>query len=203
MASPTPTATATATPLSGTAFGATQDSWILQASPNQNKGKDGNLHAQGLSGKLRRTLVQFDLSSIPPSSCVSSAMLRLTLTKVPATSRIYNVHRVLASWTAGTGVTNSGVTWNWRDGVLPWDTAGGDFAAAPTAATPTGRIKGVTLQWNVTADVAAFVAGTAVNNGWLIRDANEGTGGEFAFASRENGAAAKRPQLVVSFSACP
>jgi hypothetical protein len=55
----------------------------------------------------------------------------------------------------------------------------------------------------VTADVAAFVAGTAPNNGWLVKDANEGTGTEFVFASRENGTIAKRPRLTVTVAACP
>jgi hypothetical protein len=55
----------------------------------------------------------------------------------------------------------------------------------------------------VTSDISAFLAGTASNNGWVVKDANESSGAEFVFASRENGTPAKHPQLVVTFTACP
>src|SRR5206468_4540299 len=97
-------------------------------------------------------------SSIAPSSCVSSAFLRLRLTGVQSASRIFGVYRLTQSWTEGTGTSNSGATWKTRDGATAWTTPGGDFAAAATASTATGTTNGVTLQWDVTADVAAFVA---------------------------------------------
>ena len=84
-----------------------------------------------------------------------------------------------------------------------WTTPGGDFAATATASVPTGTTNGVTLQWNVTADVAAFLAGTAPNDGWVVKDVNEGTGSEFRFASRETGTVASRPQLAITFAPCP
>jgi hypothetical protein len=204
----TPTSTSTQTPtMSSTPappaqFSAVQDAWIDQANATQNKGTDTTLHVQPVAGKLRRTLVRFDFSSVSPSSCVSSAVLRLTLTAVQSTSRTYAVHRLSQSWTEGNGTANSGVSWSRRDGVTAWTSPGGDFNALATAQRATGTTNGVTLEWNVTADVAAFVAGTAANDGWLVKDANEGSGGEFRFASRENGTIAKRPQVVITFGPC-
>jgi len=130
-------------------------------------------------------------------------VLKLTLTQVQTNARTYAVHRLNTSWAEGNGAANSGVTWNSRNGVNAWTTAGGDFAPTATASTATGTVNGATLQWDVTWDVAAFLAGTASNNGWLVKDAHEGTGAEFVFASRENGTPTKRPQLVVTFTACP
>jgi hypothetical protein len=199
----TPTATPTPTPPPPAILSAVKDSWIQQDNATQNKGTDTGLRVKSASGKLRRSLVQFDLSSIAPSSCIESAALKLTLTQVQNTARTHAVHRLTANWTEGTGVSNSGVTWNSRNGLNPWTAAGGDFAPTATASTATGTVNGATLQWDVTSDVSAFLAGTASNNGWLVKDANEGTGAEFVFASRENGTPTKRPQLVVTSTACP
>jgi hypothetical protein len=198
-----PTATATPTAIVPTMLGASQDSWIDQANVTQNKGKDTALKVQPAAGKLRRTLVQFDLSAFAPGSCVSTALLKLRLTAVQSTARTFGVYRVTQGWTEGTGTTNSGVTWNTRNGVSAWTAPGGAFSAAATAAITTGTTNNVTLQWNVTADVAAFVSGTAPNDGWLVKDVAEGSGNEFRFASRENGTVAARPQLVVTLAPCP
>ena len=147
--------------------------------------------------------MSFDLSTLPTSACVGSAKLMLKLTGTQYVPRTFAVHRIVQSWSEGTGGTNTGVTWNRRDGITTWTKAGGDFAGTPTASVGTGTINGATLQWNVTADVAAFRSGTAPNYGWLIKDASEGFGSEFRFASRESITVAIRPQLKVSFVPCP
>jgi hypothetical protein len=182
---------------------ATQDAWIDQGNQSQNKGNDTNLKVLGAAGKVRRTLVQFDLSSLPGAACVDSARLKLRLTAVQNAPRTFAVHRLTQSWTEGTGAANSGVTWTRRDGVVGWTAPGGDFASGATASTSTGTTNNVFLQWDVTPDVAAFIAGTATNDGWLVKDANEGSGNEFRFASRETSTVANRPHLEITFRSCP
>jgi glucose/sorbosone dehydrogenase len=199
---PTVTPTRTATPLPTTTLGAVQDAWIQQSNVLQNKGTDTTLRVKGTAGQLRRTLVQFDLSSLS-SSCIASAVLELTLTKVQNSPRTYAVHRLTTSWVQGTGTSTSGVSWSRRDGVTAWALPGGDFVASATAAAATGTTNGATLHWDVTADVAAFLNRTVPNNGWLLRDANESNGGEFIFGSRENGTVATRPRLTVTITPCP
>src|SRR5262249_10583136 len=67
----------------------------------------------------------------------------------------------------------------------------------------TGTTAGVSLHWDVTADVAAFQADPTSNFGWLIKDAQESGGGvEFKFASDETGTLVKRPTLVVTYAPC-
>jgi hypothetical protein len=204
-ASQTPTSaspTATAPPLPPQQLVAVQDAWIDQSNVTQNKGTDTNLRVSPANAKLRRALVQFDLSSIPATACLSSATLMLKLTAVQSPGWTIAAHRLTQSWTEGTGRSNSGVTWSRRDGATSWTTAGGSFVATATAEVFTGTSNGVTLQWDVTADVAAFVAGTAPNYGWLVKDSNEGTGKESRFASRETNTA-NRPQLQITFVPCP
>jgi len=198
---PSPAVTPTVRPV--VSLDATQDAWIQQDSVTRNKGNDTGLHVKSASGKLRRALLQFDLTSISPTACIGSATLKLTLTKVQSKARTYAVHRVTASWTEGNGASNSGVTWSRRDGVTVWGSAGGDFAPTATATTPTGTTNGVALEWDVTGDVRAMLAGAVPNTGWLLKDADEGSSVELVFASRENGTIQKRPQLMVTFAACP
>jgi hypothetical protein len=58
----------------------------------------------------------------------------------------------------------------------------------------------VTLSWDVTADVQAFVDGTA-DNGWRINDQTEGsaTARTGQFRSAEYGTVSQRPILEVSY----
>src|SRR6266404_3959902 len=99
---------------------ATQDAWIDAGSVNQNKGRDTKLHVRS-SGPARRTLVQFNLSSIPQCAPVASADLQLTVASKGSASRIYNAHQLTSSW------TQAGVTWSRGVSTQTWTTGGGDF----------------------------------------------------------------------------
>lgn len=140
-----------------------------------------------LLGANKRSFVKFDLTScaIPAVADVRSASLRLKLLTAPSASRTHNVTRVTGAWSEGT------VTWNLQPGV----------AGAPTASITTGAADGATVQADVRTDVASFVAGSATNHGWRLRDASEGsaTAREATYASREHATAADRPQLVVTW----
>jgi hypothetical protein len=191
-----PTATPTSKPTTVTLV-ATQDAWIDAGNTTQNKGNDTKLRVKS-SGPVRRTLVQFSLSSIPACATVTAADLQLTLTNKGNTSRTHNAHRLTRSW------TETAVTWKTAQSATLWTAAGGDFNAAATASTATGTTSGVVRHWNVTNDVAAFVVGGAVNDGWVVKDATEGSGGvEFQYASSENGTVTTRPKLTVTYTGCP
>jgi hypothetical protein len=182
---------------------AVRDTWITSDRPDQNKGTDSGLRVRGSSTITRRTLVQFDLSKVvvPAGYCVNAATLKLTLTQAQTTSRTFSVYPMSAGWTEGTGSTSSGATWRRRDGATFWSRAGGDFTGVATASTATGTTSGRALQWNVLADVKAFMAGTS-NAGWIVKDLAESGGGEFIFASRQSSTATRRPQLVVTIGPC-
>ena len=104
-------------------FEAAQDAWIDQGKPTQNKGTDTSLRVKAQGGSLRRSLVQFDLSGIPASGCIQTAMLKMTLTSVGRSSRSYGVYRVSTTstpWVEGTSSSSSGVTWQRRTGSAAW-----------------------------------------------------------------------------------
>lgn len=138
--------------------------------------------------------------------------------------RSVDLHRMLMTWAEGNGreadysQTQSfrgsipGATWNCASdanttngrpdcfGVSAWEMAKPNrsdlhpWTAAPTASSliTNGLIGSV--EWDVTADVQAFLGGTADNYGWIVKKANEGQPGRVDFASRESGLG---PRLLI------
>lgn len=202
----TPTAAATPAATGGApiALTAARDAWIDQLRPDQNKGADATLRVRPPAGGLeRRALVAFDLAAIPAGACIRSAQLRLRLTSVASASRVLTAHRLTRAWLEGNGKSRSGATWRTFDGLAAWSAAGGAFAGTASASAVTGTTSGVTLAWDVTSDVAAFVAGTTADHGWVIKDLADAAGGEFRFASRQHGTPAARPRLMVTVGCGP
>jgi len=175
---------------------ATQDAWIDENQPTANGGADAIDQVNSLVGKKKRTLLQFDVSGVPACAVLSSATLalRVKTNDQPAASRTHSVHRLGSPWTEG------GVTWLTRDGTTAWDAPGGDFAAATASAVVTGT--GALVQWNVAADVAAYMTGTP-NDGWVVRDADVGTAPPttIGYGSRTSAAPADRPALALELDA--
>ena len=172
----------------------TADSHIDQNAQTTNSGNVDPILVESRASKAKRIVVRFDVSTIPSEAAVKSAALSMRMTKAPGQSRTYGAHRI----TGTTLWTETGVTWNSRNGTTNWTTAGGDFNAA-TDTTTTGTTGNVTLSWDIPADVQAWVDGSATNNGILIKDETEGPKGKSEFASKENGTAANRPKLVVTY----
>jgi hypothetical protein len=88
-------------------FYPTQDAFVSQGDPGVNFGTYGWLITYSNPWSLLyRTLMEFDLTSIPPGTPVSSAVLNLYMFDQAGTDFTVDVHSVLASW------TEAGVTWN-------------------------------------------------------------------------------------------
>jgi len=179
---------------------------------NAEPGKSGNNYGDMseiwvisyLSGQARnqRVFVHFNLPQISTGSTVTLATLYLYMKDAPSADRTYGAHRVDPNdWTEGTGAKGSGIDWVTYDGSTSWTTPGGDFLGA-TSTTATGTTSGVWLDWTVTTDVSAFVAGTASNYGWCIKDATEDEGTEYKsdFYSKET-SETQKPYLEITFIA--
>jgi hypothetical protein len=116
---------------------------------------------------------------------VTGATLKLYLATAPSASRTYQVFRTAASWGEST------LTWNNQPSV----------AGSATASASTGTSSDVTLSFDVTADVRAFVAGSDTNTGWRLNDGSEtsATTRSGTFGTREAANPAQRPTLVVTY----
>src|SRR5262249_25489387 len=73
--------------------------------------------------------------------------------------------------------------------------AGGSFAEEPTDTLLQTHDQQRFVQFDVTADVAAFLSGSP-NRGWLLQRTDDEAGGKVEYSSRE-AAAAERPRLVL------
>jgi hypothetical protein len=191
----------TATP-SGTTVMA--DALANQASPNANTGSASTVNVRSNVGANRRTYLRFDLTAcspaIPAGAIVKVARLRLFLTAQPGSCRTEDVFRVAASW------TEAGITWNNQPfGTTVNNPASGlrtdAITVGPSPCQNTATNAYVT-GWVVTTDVQAFVSGSAINNGWMIRDdaENAATSQNATYATKEAANLSRAPQLAVTYS---
>lgn len=163
---------------------------------------------------LRRALLRFDLTSIPPDSEVLDASLLIEVDIAPpgATGFDATLHALDAAWgEAGSFAPGAGgggapaqpgdATWLHRffDTEF-WDSQGGDFEPTPSASAPLDAGTGpFTFQATPTlvADVQGWVDQPATNFGWMIRGEEDNPGNARRIASRENPDLA--PGLEVTF----
>jgi len=199
------TCTITATPATTTAV---VDATVRQGSATLNFGTLTSTNVSSGSGINQRAFLRFDLSTcnpaIPTGAVVRLATLRVYLTAVPIACRTIDVFTATAAW------TEAGITWNNQ----PFGTAINNPPTASrsgsfTVGTPAGcqnQATGVYLVGGtVTSDVAAFVAGSTTNFGWMLRDDAEGsaTTRTVTFSSKELATVGQAPQLVVTYVAVP
>ena len=187
------------------ALRATQDTYIRRLFPNQNQGDEAVLAIRALA--RNRPLVQFDQAQIAGavgSGTLVSAKLRLTIVfngnNWGSAGREVGVHRLTQAW------TEFGATWNCPDNTnvanhrpdcTQWDM--GEGAPDPFVPTPTAVVRHKNdqtgaVEWDVTPDVAAFLAGTAQNVGWLLKAVDQSHTGHVQYASREGAAP---PELIL------
>lgn len=149
------------------------------------------------AAQKKRTLMKFDLSTLPAASIVTSATLRLYCNlDRSSNARDFKVFRQKRAWTAS-------ATWNKYDGSNDWATAGG-FGSDDCEQTDIGT-RSMTAtedvdeykEWTLTASaITAMINGTFTNNGFLIKADTE-TDDAYRFNSVD--AAGNKPQLVLEY----
>jgi hypothetical protein len=195
----------TATPASTTAV---VDASVRQGTANGNFGTTNTVDIASTNAANRRLYLRFDLTvcspAIPATATVRLATLRLYATALSAACRTIDLFRVTAAWTETT------LTWvNQPFGTTLNNPASGTAVDTFTLGTPAGcqnQATGIYMVGaNPTADVAAFVAGSATNNGWMLRDDVEGsaTARTETFSAKDLGTLAQAPQLVITYVLVP
>lgn len=199
------TCTITATPATTTAV---TDTTARQGTPTTNFGALTTLTVSSGNGVNQRVYLRFNLTvcspAIPATATVRLATLRLYMTAVPAACRVLDLFPVTAAWVETT------LTWNNQ----PFGTAlnnpptasrTGTFSVGTPAGCQNQAAGTYVTGGTVTSDVALFVAGTATNFGWMIRDDAEGsaTTRTATFSAKELGTVAQKPQLVITYVRVP
>ncbi len=90
----------------------------------------------------------------------------------------------------------SGASWGYRDGVVPWASAGGDFGGPEGIASAAAGW----VLWNVTGMVLDWYVGTYPNVGLVLTAADEAAGADHGFASSDSGNATSRPRLEITYT---
>jgi hypothetical protein len=199
------TCTLTATPAT-TAVVA--DTTVRQGSPATAGGALTSLTVSTAPAANQRAYLRFDLAqchpTIPATATVRLATLRLFSTALPAACRTNDVFLDTAAWDEAT------VTWNTQPfGKTLNNPATATRTDSFNVGTPAGCENLTNLAYitgaTVTTDVAAFVAGSATNFGWMLRDDVEGsaTVRTWTTASKDLGTLARAPQLIVTWVAVP
>lgn len=178
---------------------AVTDAWADETSKTTNRGTTNALQVASGPAQNKRAFVRFDLNSCVPglvsTASVRRGTLRLALASTPSSTRTYNVQRVVSPCPEAVSScwTETGLTWNNQPAVATGITS----SITLTSTSPLAY-----YDWDVTADVAAMVAGTASNYGWRIADSAEGaaSGVTSHFASKNRGIAAGAPQLVIIYA---
>ncbi|MEO6028538.1 MAG: DNRLRE domain-containing protein [Candidatus Binatia bacterium] len=169
---------------------AKNDAFIMKNFKNRITGARNTrlrVEAAPLDNKVKRSLVQFDLSQLPAGSTVSSAVIGL-YAEVNAGNQTltHGVHRILAPW------EEARVKWNNQP----------PFAASASATTLVGTGRGF-KSFDVTGDVQAAINLCSADNGWMVKDEAETASNDaIAYISSEEDHPAdvpNRPQLVVTF----
>lgn len=184
---------------------ASGDTYLEENRPHKTRGDDPRLRVKGkqATGRVHRALVRFsdaDLVQAVGASTVTEATLEVTVTAAQgwgSSGRFVSVHAMSVSW------TEAGATWACADDTDPendlldcalgdvWSMEGAQppFDAATDSVRVVNSAAGTTLEFDVTADVQAFLAGSRVNHGWVIAKTDETANGDIDLASRtESGA---------------
>jgi len=153
-------------------------------------GSDYMFLAGKKADKVKRVLLEFDLSSIPPGATIASAILELYMYDTneprPDIQIEVNVHRVIRSWKEGNkdGSGNSnGASWEEYDGTNLWATQGADFdATVEASATILSQEKDQWHSWEIASLVQYWVDNPAVYFGMILKDTDEATDGNESFS---------------------
>ena len=181
------------------------DATITDQFPTTPQGSDTNLQC-GTTGpsagsKSRRSLIKFDLSSVPSNAVVSSAALTLRVVKTPPTptNGLYALRAVLAAW------NEAQATWMARSTGTPWvNTNGGGIG--PDFSESFSQTNFITGNGNYTwgssaimvQNVQGWVADPASNNGWVLISQLQGVNfSERTLDAREG---ATKPSLQIQYT---
>ncbi|HUO82317.1 MAG TPA: DNRLRE domain-containing protein [Gammaproteobacteria bacterium] len=158
---------------------AVDDTWIDENDKNVDHGNGSVLKNLRDGGKDRRSLLRFDLSTVPPDFDVATASLRLYVKGKDDSGQPVEIFRVTDTW------TESSANWNNTAGDHDSGTVHGSFVPSQdgylnVALTPLAR------QW---------VAGKFPNHGIVLKSTSNNK--ESQYASSEDSSSV-RPQLTIA-----
>lgn len=191
-----------------------KDNTIYQNEAKSYGGGEGFFAGSNAAGKVRRGLIQFDVSLIPSTAVIDSASLTLTCDLTNSSSSLLRFHRLTSDWGEGTQAVSGGSGGGgaggvaqvgdatWSDAMYTtqaWNTAGGDFVVDTSVSLALGGTGEYEFSSaGLVQDIEDWVLGVEENYGWIILGNENASLTAYRFVSRE-GSAAKQPKLTVYY----
>ena len=150
-----------AAPLSPDTFtsqDAVVDTWLNEQQPTTNYGSDTYLWVYDRSDRQARSILEFDISSIPADATITDAEFKLyyyyTISSANASGKVLEVYKLdRVDW------VEAEATWNIDKTGSNWTAAGGDYVIDPVGANATCTGNYGWISWNVTTLAAEAVVG--------------------------------------------
>jgi hypothetical protein len=204
------------------------DTSIMEATPQLNLGAQEDLAGGTLGGAANftrsRILLRFDpASGLPTNATIHSAILNLTVTRVPdggGANSIFALHRMLRPWGEGTkkgnppgGGTAGAQEATWQMRFHPdqaWAAPGGqpgvDYVEAPGSSERVLGTGAYEFEFGAGAllEIQEWLNNPSTNFGWiLITQSEDVPKSARRFAARESPETSNRPALTIEYSAEP
>ncbi len=152
------------------------DTNIRSYFPNDTGGSETTLgvglHQNSMTTNKIRSLLNFDLTSIPAGTQVLDATLNLRLATVwNDTDILVDLHEVTNTW------TEAGASWSKRDGINPWTANGGDYDSTLMDTANVGHLTDLSInyKWEIPpAKIQSWIGKPYTNKGLLLKANNEG-----------------------------
>lgn len=184
-----------------------KDNWLRGETglKDTNYGNDVYLRTAVGVSPAYRSILAFDISSIPAGATITSVKLHLYLNAAtPGISRTLNLHKILEAW------LELQSTWNSRKTGVAWSGAGCEPDDSSSSSTVSGsKVVTATLGWYIwgstaqmIADVQDWLDNPGNNEGWLLKDSDE-TGpykGTVWYSNYYTLDLTKRPKLEVEYT---
>jgi probable HAF family extracellular repeat protein len=175
---------------------AVADTYISNASKESTKNFGGATGLISDGNPDKSTLVRWDLSSVPAGSVVHSATISVNVSGTSGDT--YEFYEVLQNW------VESQATWTKATSTTNWSAAGVQGAAHGTTvlgtiSAPTAGVRMVALGADGLAAVQRWINTPASNFGMILQDYANSTNDDLVISSRETGASANRPRLVLTY----
>lgn len=168
-----------------------KDSYLRSNAADTNFGTDTSLKLKDASGGHRRPILEFNLSTLPADAVIINSTLELYLQTQPGGSFDTIVNRITENW------TETGVTWNSRNGVNDWSSAGGSIST-PAIVTNVDFSSSGFKALNVTDLITYWHNGTYNNSGMLITGGITGVAVDLS-SSDYTADISQRPKLTIYY----
>ncbi|MFA6171959.1 MAG: DNRLRE domain-containing protein [Patescibacteria group bacterium] len=157
----------------GTLFIPSEDTYVREDEPNNNKGSEVILYAGANGGQRRYIFAKWDLTGLPTANLTSAILYFKTSNDIQGGTPVF--YKITSSWAEGT------VTWNTKPTV---------GASLGSVSTPNNN---TFYSIDITTQVQNWLNGTDANYGVQISDAFLGMN------SSEAATAADRPYLLLTY----